>query len=73
MKPALGHVTCGLGGAGGLRLAVVGAGWLAGWLCVLRGVGWLVVVGGAVRRAMSGAWHCVWMRFGLLFVGLFAC
>ena len=42
MKPALGHVTCGLGGAGGLRLAVVGAGWLA--VCVVRCVGVCVFV-----------------------------
>ena len=37
--------------------ALAGCGWrwsaLAGWLVVLRGVGWLVVVGGAVRRAIA--------------------
>ncbi len=37
MKPALGHVACGLGGASGLRSALVGAGWLG--LCVARCVG----------------------------------
>ena len=50
MKPALGHVTCGLGGADGLRLAVVGAGWLAGCVCcaVLVGWWWLEVRAGDV-------------------------
>ena len=65
MKPALGHVTCGLGGAGGLRLAVVGAGWLGCVCCaVCRCV--LCVCGEDARRAMC-AWDCLWMWFVFAF------
>jgi hypothetical protein len=69
MKPAaLGHVTCGLGGAGGLRLAMVGAG------CVFCLCVWLVVVGGCCAAGDLGCLGLVvevvvaffWLVGGLL-------